>query len=136
MRRDQAPKLTLGHEAWPRAAKTAILAGFSGSCQLRLLLRTGALGHLGDLPGLGARDRAALLDHHLVAHLGVVASSCAWYFLVRLTTLPMVGCMTWRSTRTVTVLSILSLTTRPVSWRALAAGAFAVSFIWRSPSSG
>src|SRR5262249_10623298 len=37
------------------------------------LLRTRALGDLGDLPGLGLRDRGALLDHHLVAHLGVVA---------------------------------------------------------------
>ena len=42
-----------------------------------------------------------------------------------------VGCITWRSTRTVTVLSILSLTTLPVSWRWFLAAA---SVIWRSLS--
>src|ERR1039457_5947823 len=39
------------------------------------------------------------------------SASCAWYFLVRRMTLPYLGCFTRSSTRTTTVLSILSLTT-------------------------
>src|SRR4029077_20008673 len=42
-----------------------------------------------------------------------LASSCAWYFLVRRRTLPYLGRFTWSSTWTTTDLSILSLTTRP-----------------------
>src|SRR5262249_29229566 len=41
------------------------------------------------------------------------APSCALYFLVRRMTLPYLGCLTRSSTSTTTVLSILSLTTRP-----------------------
>src|SRR5580765_1301468 len=44
-------------------------------------------------------------------------SSWAWYFFERVRIFPYIGCVTRRSTRTVTVLSILSLTTRPVSVR-------------------
>ena len=45
------------------------------------------------------------------------ASSCAAYFFERRMNFLYSGCMTRRSTRTVTVLSILSLVTRPVSTR-------------------
>src|SRR6266571_1131702 len=44
-------------------------------------------------------------------------SSWAWYFFERVTIFPYIGWVTRRSTNTVTVLSILSLTTRPVSVR-------------------
>src|SRR5213083_2816948 len=44
-----------------------------------------------------------------------LASSWAWYFADFMTILPYKGCLTRRSTSTVTVLFILSLTTRPVS---------------------
>src|SRR5918998_4266908 len=40
-------------------------------------------------------------------------SSCALYLLVRRRTLPYIACLTRSSTETTTVLSILSLTTRP-----------------------
>ena len=49
-------------------------------------------------------------------------SSCAWYFFERVTILPYSGCFTRRSTSTVTVFFILSLTTRPVSVRWFLAG--------------
>src|SRR5689334_21034664 len=71
--RDDSPGSKLDFPAskpGPEAAKTAIIAGKSGACQL---LGAGALGDLRDLPGLGLGDRLALLDHHLVAQLGVVA---------------------------------------------------------------
>src|SRR5712672_4150869 len=42
-----------------------------------------------------------------------LVASCALYFLVRRSTLPYLGCLTWSSTWTTTVLSILSLTTSP-----------------------
>ena len=41
------------------------------------------------------------------------SASCALYRLVRRMTLPYFGCLTRSSTSTTTVLSILSLTTRP-----------------------
>src|SRR6267142_5374991 len=44
-------------------------------------------------------------------------SSWAWYFFERVRIFPYIGWVTRRSTSTVTVLSILSLTTRPVSVR-------------------
>src|SRR5664279_264991 len=46
-------------------------------------------------------------------------SLCAWYLLERTMILSYIGCLTRRSIRTVTVLSILSLTTRPISVRLL-----------------
>src|SRR5438552_2850529 len=48
-------------------------------------------------------------------------SSWAWYFFERVTIFPYIGWVTRRSTSTVTVLSILSLTTRPVSVRVVLA---------------
>src|SRR4029079_661722 len=45
------------------------------------------------------------------------ASSCAAYFFERRMNFLYSGCMTRRSTKTVTVLSILSLVTRPLSTR-------------------
>src|SRR5256885_14651971 len=48
-------------------------------------------------------------------------SSWAWYFFERVTIFPYIGWVTRRSTNTVTVLSILSLTTRPVSVRVVLA---------------
>src|SRR5206468_1756673 len=58
-----------------------------------------------------------------------LASSCAWYFADFVTILPYSACLTRRSTSTVTVLSILSLTTRPtsVAISALRAGALVAS---------
>ncbi|CFP69088.1 Uncharacterised protein [Bordetella pertussis] len=46
-------------------------------------------------------------------------SSCALYLAERMMILPKMGCLTRRSTRTTTVLSILLLTTLPTSvrWR-------------------
>src|ERR1700733_14048203 len=73
-----------------------------------------------------ARSRISATRHRLVAESGRVSisstrsptphsffSSCALYFLVRRMTLPYLGCFTRSSTATTTVLSILSLTTRP-----------------------
>src|SRR5262249_28098627 len=86
---------------------------------------------------VGDLEPRLLLDHfafstilatrqRLVAESGLVSarttrsptpqafcSSCATYFLVRRMTLPYFGCLTRSSTITMTVLSILSLTTRP-----------------------
>src|SRR6201997_1014514 len=42
-----------------------------------------------------------------------LVASCALFSLVRRSTLPYLGCLTWSSTWTTTVLSILSLTPRP-----------------------
>src|SRR5271170_172302 len=50
-------------------------------------------------------------------------SSCASNFVVRRTYLPYMGCLTRRSTDTATVLSILLLTTLPVSSRCPGTGA-------------
>src|ERR1700679_969085 len=50
-------------------------------------------------------------------------SSCASSFVVRRTYLPYIGCLTSLSTETATVLSILSLTTLPVSSRCPGTGA-------------
>src|SRR5580658_1684009 len=80
------------------------------------------------LPGSGyfAFSRISATRQRLVADSGLVsisrtrspipqafAPSCALYFLVRRMTLPYLGCLTRSSTWTTTVLSILSLTTRP-----------------------
>src|SRR3569833_2391547 len=46
-----------------------------------------------------------------------LVSSWAWIFVERRTYLPYIGCGTLRSTHTVMVLFIMSLTTRPVSLR-------------------
>src|SRR5271169_1628448 len=50
-------------------------------------------------------------------------SSCASSFVVRRMYLPYIGCLTSRSTDTATVLSILLLTTLPVSKRCPGTGA-------------
>src|ERR1700730_12801711 len=50
-------------------------------------------------------------------------SSCASNFVVRRTYLPYIGCLTRRSTETAIVLSILLLTTLPVSNRCPGTGA-------------
>jgi hypothetical protein len=70
--------------------------------------------------------------------LNSLVSLCAWYFLERRTTLPNTGCITRRSTRTVTVLSILSLVMTPVSVRLvlLSIAAWVVAVIWRPSLSG
>src|SRR5947208_50590 len=73
-----------------------------------------------------ARSRISATRQRLVADSGRVSisstrsptpqalvASCALYFLVRRSTLPYLGCLTWSSTWTTTVLSILSLTTSP-----------------------
>src|SRR5690606_15817024 len=59
-----------------------------------------------------------------------LVSSCALYLLERTMILPKMGCLTRRSTRTTTVLSILLLSTWPirVRWR-LAGWIFSVSLI-------
>src|SRR5450631_2152593 len=54
--------------------------------------------------------------------LQMFSSSCAAYFFERRMNFLYSGCMTRRSTSTVTVLSILSLVTRPVSTRLGIAG--------------
>src|ERR1700728_5344881 len=52
-----------------------------------------------------------------------LCSSCASNFVVRRTYLPYIGCLTSLSTETATVLSILLLTTLPVSSRSPGTGA-------------
>src|SRR5690606_13992971 len=49
--------------------------------------------------------------------LAIPSSTWAWYLAERVMILPYSGCLTRRSTRTVTVICILSLTTRPTSAR-------------------
>src|SRR6185503_2310489 len=49
--------------------------------------------------------------------LNSLVSVWAWYFFERVMILPIIGSLTRRSTRTVTVFCILSLTTRPTSLR-------------------
>src|SRR5215216_1539153 len=55
--------------------------------------------------------------------LNSLVSVWAWYFLERVMILPIMGSLTRRSTRTVTVFCILSLTTRPTSLRWFFTGA-------------
>src|SRR6266404_2077825 len=57
-------------------------------------------------------------------------SSCASSLVVRRMYLPYIGCLTRRSTDTATVLSILLLTTLPVSKRCPAAGAESATAIF------
>src|SRR5690606_35144280 len=82
--------------------------------------------HDSDLPYSAARVTISTTRQFLVFEIGatsvtrttspslqLLSASCAWSFVERLMYLPYSGCLTWRSTRTVTVLSILLLITRP-----------------------
>src|SRR5690606_19716675 len=57
-------------------------------------------------------------------------SACARNLLARLATLPINGCLTLRSRGTVPVLSILSLTTRPLSVRTTLATSALSILVW------
>src|SRR5690606_41506292 len=63
-------------------------------------------------------------------------STCAWYFSERTMYLPKIGCLTRRSTSTVTVFCILLLITHPSRVRgkdSRVTAVFASAFIWRRP---
>ena len=67
---------------------------------------------------LGFGNRTALFNNHQVAVVKLIVLIVGMIFLGQANHLANIGCFTLRSTSTVTVLSILSLTTRPDRLRA------------------
>ena len=120
---------------WTPATKPAREQQDRDSSSFRLPdkpVQTRALDQPGHFPGLGLGDRRHSRDLHQVALLaslprrGRGTSACGHGLADR-------GCITRRSTRTVTVFCILLLTTRPVSCaglrqRAVASASFSAAF--------
>src|SRR5262249_46763090 len=84
-REDRALNWTSGHEAWAGSSKDRDYSTFRANratCRPGFpLLGTRPLHQASHFPRLGLGDRTAFLDHHPVAHLGVVAFVVGVVFL-------------------------------------------------------